>query len=472
MNVSKYIVVVFMFIAFILRVGAVRTQNVAHPDEIFQTQEPAHRLAYGYGIISWEWREGVRSWVFPSVLAMLMRATEWMGSGSSGYVWAISVLLSLVSLTTVWFAFASAERISGVESAIIAAGACAMWHDLIYFGPRTLTEVVAAHILLPGLWLGKYENRLDVRKRMFLAGLFCGFAVSLRMQLAPAIGFAIVSFCYREWRNKVYSLALGFALPVIGFGLVDAASWSYPFQSFIRYFAINVIEGRSLFYGTQPWYWYMTILTKHMWPVLILAIFGVRRCPFLGWVIAIILASHSFLSHKEIRFIYPAVPLLIVLSAVGIVETGKELKDSLRLTIPSSTLVGAALVLFAFYSFVFGAKFEYEQRVSGGLHAFDQLSTDHTVCGVGLYQVPWFSTGGYAHLHQNVPIVLVGTESNLSEVAPTFNALLTDNASDTSTHGFQLSRCWDRICLYRRSGPCLPPPRQEEVNTVLLQTGQ
>ena len=51
---------------------------VIHADENFQTLEPAHRLAYGYGIITWEWRMGIRSWVFPAFLAGVMRATAWM----------------------------------------------------------------------------------------------------------------------------------------------------------------------------------------------------------------------------------------------------------------------------------------------------------------------------------------------------------------------------------------------------------
>ena len=37
----------------------------SRPDEIFQSLEPAHRLLTGWGIVSWEWRDGIRSWLFP-----------------------------------------------------------------------------------------------------------------------------------------------------------------------------------------------------------------------------------------------------------------------------------------------------------------------------------------------------------------------------------------------------------------------
>jgi GPI mannosyltransferase 3 len=102
-----------LLLALLLRVGvAMRAPSLAHPDEIFQTQEPAHRLAYGYGVVTWEWRDGIRSWAFPALLAVVMRATDWMGPGSAGYLWATTILLSLISLTTVWFGFNPCGRLS------------------------------------------------------------------------------------------------------------------------------------------------------------------------------------------------------------------------------------------------------------------------------------------------------------------------------------------------------------------------
>ncbi|MGH9580752.1 MAG: hypothetical protein ACRD2R_07155, partial [Terriglobales bacterium] len=47
--------------AFALRLGAAQSfPNMLWPDEIYQTLEPAHRLAFGPGIIPWEFREGTR----------------------------------------------------------------------------------------------------------------------------------------------------------------------------------------------------------------------------------------------------------------------------------------------------------------------------------------------------------------------------------------------------------------------------
>src|SRR5437588_502078 len=126
------------------------------------------------------------------------------------------------SLTTVWFGFAWAKRASGIEAAAIAAGACALWYELVIFSPRALTEVLAAHILLPGLYLGAHAEGRWEKCNLFLAGLLCGLAMSLRIQLFPAVAVAGLYFCRSRWRAKIPAVLAGILLPVAVFGAVDA----------------------------------------------------------------------------------------------------------------------------------------------------------------------------------------------------------------------------------------------------------
>lgn len=51
----------------ILSVFLVRTWYV--PDEYWQTLEVAHKQAFGYGALTWEWQKGIRSYLYPSVFA-------------------------------------------------------------------------------------------------------------------------------------------------------------------------------------------------------------------------------------------------------------------------------------------------------------------------------------------------------------------------------------------------------------------
>ncbi|NNC10145.1 mannosyltransferase, partial [Corallococcus exiguus] len=50
-----------------------------HPDEVFQALEPAYWRVHGYGVLAWEWREGLRNWAVPGVLAAFLKVAHGFG---------------------------------------------------------------------------------------------------------------------------------------------------------------------------------------------------------------------------------------------------------------------------------------------------------------------------------------------------------------------------------------------------------
>jgi hypothetical protein len=470
-----------MLVGLFVRVGtALRFPSVSHTDEILELQEPAHRLAYGYGVVAWEWRRGARSWVFPAFLAGVMRSTDWIATGSTGYQAGMAVVLSLISLVTIWFGFAWGKRAAGTEAAIIAAGACAIWYELVYFGPKTLNEVVAAHALLPGLYLGIYGDRFKEKQRMLLAGIFCGLAVALRIQLAPAVAVAVFGFCYSDWRKRILPLAAGLLLPVLCFGMTDALTWGHPFQSYLEYFRVHAHEmAGPKFPRPEPtehlekvpsWIGYPRILLAHLGPVALLVILGIRRSPILGWIALAHLVFHSFFHFSLVRYLYPLMPLEITLAALGVVELIPALNSRRKTPLSQRTIMAGALVFIAVCSCLLAWQVDW-RRWSGNLRAFDELSHDSTLCGVGVYDLPWFTLGDYAHLHQNVPIVILGDEADLKNQWKSFNSLVIGGTLSDPTHTFNFSGCTNGVCLYRRQGECEAPAADHEINAVLLQHG-
>jgi GPI mannosyltransferase 3 len=470
---ANRILLAFFVLAFVLRLWVALTiPRTAHPDEIYQAEEPAHRLVFGYGLESWEWREGVRSWVLPIFLAEVMRATSWMGPGSSGYLLGIKLVLSLLSLTTIGFAFAFAKRASGNEAAIMAAGMCALWFSMVDFAPRAFTEVISAHILLPGLYLGMFAEKLNERARMFAVGLLCGLAACLRIQYSPAILFALVYFCRPAWKRRIPPMLLGVLVPVALFGAVDAVTWSYPFSSFLRYFSVNVIEGRSTHYGVMPWYWYLTSgLPQMLGPFVIVAPFGLRRSPFLSWFALIVLSTHSVLAHKEARFLYVLWPIVLTLAAIGTVDVVAYWNLRRKSPLLLRTVISAVLSFSAIVLVLVVTGYHFVGRKQGDMFLFDKLSRDSTVCGVGEFGLPWYDPGGYTHLHRDVPIVFLASESELNQTAASFNALVSKGTLASPPPGFTLQSCLYRSCLYRRPGTCASPG-DNEMNAMLKRTNQ
>jgi phosphatidylinositol glycan class B len=132
----------------------------------------------------------------------------------------------------------------------------------------------------------------------------------------------------------------------------------------------------------------------------------------------------------------------------------------------------AGLIVCIFISALFAWRSPRWTHFSGSLIAMDRLSQDPSVCGVGLYNLSWIYSGGYSHLHRNVPIILVQRDSELEEQAPGFNALVTGGTLSGHNMGFESAGCWNGICLYRRAGSCLPSSQYNEVNKLLRETGR
>lgn len=61
----------------LLSVFLVQTWYV--PDEYWQTLEVAHKHAFGYGALTWEWQKGIRSYLYPSIVAVLYTILKFTG---------------------------------------------------------------------------------------------------------------------------------------------------------------------------------------------------------------------------------------------------------------------------------------------------------------------------------------------------------------------------------------------------------
>lgn len=473
---------VVLLAALILRVYvAVAFSSIHWPDEIFQALEPAHRLAFGKGIIPWEFRAGVRSWVFPAAIAGVMRLTAGFGRGSSAYLVPIKIAFSIFALVPVLFAYKFTRPAKRELAPFFAAVLCAVWYELIFFAPRPFTEVVSCNFLLLGVLLtareqsnsatilsrdGRFYSWLS-RNEFLAGGVLCGIAMALRVQQLPAVGVLAIYCCRAEWKHRWLPFAAGTAIPLVAFGTVDAFTWTYPFQSTVLIFWINIVRHKAAAFGIEPWYYYVQMLWRHMWPIVLLAIVGVRRSPLLALLAAAVIVPHSMIAHKEFRYIYTAIPILLTLAALGIGEIA-DTRFAKFITHGHKRLMTAALLTACVASSALLMRRIDWTTDAANLKAYSLLSTRRDVCGVGLWGIAWQHTGGYAYLHRNVPI-FVGDDSDdgqPEEVTNTPSDWMTFQfvsaganymvANEELPEGstYRAERCWGETCLYKREGTC------------------
>jgi GPI mannosyltransferase 3 len=107
-----------------------------------------------------------------------------------------------------------------------------------------------------------------------------------------------------------------------------------------------------------------------------------------------------------------------------------------------------------------------------GVGAFDRLRSEGSLCGVGIYNAIWWESGGYTHLHRDVPLIQINGAAQLAQDAAEVNALIAPQETSGIPSGFKQAQCWKGVCLLERPGPCAAPKPEEELNTYLKSMGQ
>lgn len=464
----------FLAVALFLRLWVFHAfPSIYWADEIFQAQEPAHRIVYGFGVLTWEYRLGLRSWVLPGIVAAVVKSTAWISTGSAGYIFGTALFFSIISLTTVWFAYSWCRRYFGLHYALVAACSTAIWFELVDFGPRVLSEVVAGNLLLPAIYWGSLgsEKKSESKKRLFLIGLLLGLSVCLRVQLAPAVLLLALWIMSRSWKTRLLSVGGGMLLVLAVFGIVDTITWSFPFHSYFSYFREDILHHRAADSGTLPWHYYIVSLLVHTGPLALLALAGVRRAPILGWTSLAVLIPHSIIAHKEFRYIYLVLPLLLTLASVGLIDSLHflTLKTRWRPSVRMISMASAGFVLAC--SLFLAAEFPRWHKAAGDLRAFSRLSNDSQACGLAVVGIHWWDTGGYTYLDRPIPIFIFSDNSDARPFTATFNRIVVPQSAEAPLVNYSPVDCEEGVCTYRRAGTCERGASEFEINEYLRRNG-
>ena len=446
-------------VAFALRLApALFYPGINHPDEVFQSLEQAHRLVFGYGTIPWEFQYGTRSWLLPGMLAGLMWVGQLFGDSPDQYIGFIHVTLAALATTSVLCCFLWGERLGGRWGGLTAAALPALWPDNIYFAARTLSESVAAPLLVMVLYLVDTGSPTIARRRLLLAGFLLGLSLTLRIQLAPAAAVILLWSMVGGPRGRLLPLVVGAAVALGLAGALDAVTWGYPFLSMWRNFVYNTYYGVSSYFGTEPWTFYPQVLFAYWGAtaglLVLLVCVGGLRLPLPFRVALVILVTHSLIPHKEHRFIYPAILLLLIVAGIGMAQIGVWMAERglARQRAASIGLVAASALL----SLAVAASPHFRelwQRGHGQVRAATYISSLSSVCGIGSYM----TYGADVYFHRSIPYYWSYERAEFEHDLPAFNTTLT-LASNPAVPGYEVRQCFDDVCVAQRAGTCQPLP--------------
>lgn len=473
-------------LALMLRLAALAVPAVAHPDEVFQYLETAHRIVFGFGVVTWEWRAGMRGWLLPLLVAGPMRLGALLAPGGNAYLVLPKLASVALSLTTVTTAWALGGRLSRAHAIAASLGA-AVWYEAVYYAPHILSETASIAFILPAATLLLRRDRWSAR-RLFAAGALLGVAASLRFQHGPAIAVLAVATLGARPNRAWAALALGLATGLLPSALADWTMGTTPYAWLIENVRQNVLAGRAVafgdsgivgFVGENEARWGLWIV-----PALWLAARGARRYPALAWTAAANLGVHMVLAHKEYRFVLLSSTILVLLAAIGTVDQVRATaaargaaagRDRARLLLACWLLASLSIAAGGFRS--------QWTKFAPALDAAIAMRGDPAACGLAVYRLDLTTTGGYAYLHRPISIAYLGDEEGrplsaaLRVEAPRFNRIMAapDRIGDPPA-GFSEASCAGtgtrRVCLYRRPGGCADAASSRyEVNVAARRLG-
>ncbi len=289
-----------------------------HPDEIFQYLEPAYGILTGDAVRTWEYREGIRGWLLPELIAGPLWLARVLARDPGVAVMLVRMVFATASLAIVAAGMAMAWRISRLH-ALVTGLVLATSFELIFFAPRLLSEAVATDCLIVAALL---ITGPTTARRAVAAGALLGFAFLLRFQLAPMI--ATLAVLTLGLRRRAWGWTLLGGLAALGLGcLADWAQGAPPLYWIVENVRQNFVAKRSEHYGVETWSWYLTTQAA-LWSVLtpvVLALIALgarhRAVLILTVAAAVNIAFHALVPHKEYRFIFPSVAMLLIAAAIG-----------------------------------------------------------------------------------------------------------------------------------------------------------
>jgi phosphatidylinositol glycan class B len=331
--------------AFWVGMAAVFSNGFYHPDEFYQTLEFA---SFKLGItpqdqMMWEFSERIRPWLQPGMYVALARAGHGLGITSPFDLWLVfRVLSGLMGLVGTWLILLGLERRCFTRPYAPTIGWVYAWlWFLPYVYVRTSSESLGGSTMMMALGLcmaahppadaseggPKANPRTHRAGWMFAMGTLLGLAVQFRYQQAcMVLGFLAWGLTFGKFPLKSFIwlglgilgvTALGLATDRWGYGAWTLTPWNY--------LRVNLLEGRANQFGVDPPWAYMYLIARNplgplAWIVLGAAVCFWIRYPrhVLTWSSLPLLIVHSFIGHKEDRFLFPLAMYAPVFLVMGL----------------------------------------------------------------------------------------------------------------------------------------------------------
>jgi GPI mannosyltransferase 3 len=399
-------------VGLILRIlVAFATDNIYHPDELFQYLEQAHRVVFGYGYIPWEYRFGTRSWVLPGLISLLLLLCKILNFDYPGfYIPLVKVFLCVISVSLVFSSYVIGRNLGSEKAGRLACFLTCFWYELIYFAHKPLPDMLSAYLFAGALACIVVKM---THSNPLLFGFLAALSIVIRPQHLPAVAVLIIYAWLVYERKQLIKAGAAFLFIIIYAGCIDILTWGGFLISYYNNYLFNRVYGVSNYFGTEPFTWYIAALLISSAGILVAPLVFSFTKFHKVWLplvcVSTMLLSYSLIPHKEYRFVFVVIPLLLIIVAILVTVAFLDQMYTLRRNIALSFMLLSFLsisILGLFYrlpnqSSVYSISPLADQD---NLKAYSFLAEEPDVAGILDITQPRWRTGGYYYLHRDVPI--------------------------------------------------------------------
>jgi hypothetical protein len=314
-------VLALMLLAFIPRlVAALISKGYGMHDDHFGPIEQPFMIMQDLTYWTTRTTPHGHSIVYPLIHYILLNSFESVGiHDPQSKMYLIRILHAFYSLLVVYFGYKIAETISDRPTAKKAGLILALFWAFPFLSVRNLIEMVCIPPLMAGFYYAL--NSKERVRNAFIAGLWLGLAFTFRYQTFSMTATLGLVFLFRKEFKQLVLLMAGFFITALVIqGSADVFAWGYPFASFVEYMRYNATHGYD--YTTGPVYTYLLlVLGAFIPPMSFFFLYGFfrnwRKTLLVILPVLVFFILHSSFPNKQERFIFPVIPLILVVCIIG-----------------------------------------------------------------------------------------------------------------------------------------------------------
>jgi 4-amino-4-deoxy-L-arabinose transferase-like glycosyltransferase len=365
------------------------------------------------------------------VYVLLLAALKAVGmTEPESYLLAIRLFDALIASTWPWLCFRIGRALRSPRAGLLAAALVATWYFLVLLAPRALNHTFSVSFgLLALARLLERRSGDGPRWAPYLDGALLGLAAAFRYQDALLVAGAAIFLLSERRPRELLPVLAGSAAILLGVGLLDHFTWGAPFHSLFTYLHANLVENAAGRFGAMPVWFYAWQIPAAFGVgallLLLLPLSGRRAWRLLLSVGLLVLVAHSLTDNKQLRFVLPAI--LVLLCALACAADALLERAASR---GSRAAMAAAVVLLVFWGAASAGRSVGLTFADLGIFAgqpeaaaspwhfrrdlnrsLERVGRDPDLCGLVIYPyggsagpARLATTGGYSHLHRAVPV--------------------------------------------------------------------